>query len=126
MGWNVSRKPKKVAVAEKTNQFAILTNDGFYILDIEKREILFYDEQTYYKYLAEIPTKNKFIVATFDKIGIVNKKFETKFLNIKYGIDCIKFGEYSGRKLNVSFEKLPYYGIFSGFLNTENLKIESE
>ena len=119
-------EPKKVAIAEKINQVAILTSDGFYILNIEKRETLFFDQQTEFRDLAEIPTQDKFIIADYDQIGTFDKNFNTEFINLEFGIDNIEFGKYSGIKLKVNFEKLPDYEIINGFLNTGNWKIESE
>ncbi|CAM1367151.1 conserved hypothetical protein [Tenacibaculum sediminilitoris] len=117
-------KPKSVAVAEKINQVAVLTSDGLFILDINKKEILFFDPQTDIKDLAETPTKDKFIIADFDSIGIVDVTFKTELLNIDYEIDNINFGRYYGQRLKINFEKLPNYKIINGFLNTENWKIE--
>ena len=117
---------KCIAIADKINQVATLTSDGLYILNIDKREILFFDQQTELKDLAEIPSKDKFIVADYDQIGIIDENFKKEFLNFEFGIENIEFGEYNGNKLKINFEKLPDYDIINGFLNTENWKIEKE
>lgn len=119
-------EPKSIAVAEKINQVAVLTSDGLFILDISKKEILFSDPQTDIKDLVETPTKDKFIIAGFDSIGIMDVNFKTKFLNIDYEIDNIMFVEYNRKRLKINFEILPNYKIINGFLNTENWKIEME
>ena len=76
----------KPAIAEKINQVAILTSDGFYILDIEKRKTLFFDQQTEFRDLAEIPTQDKFIIADYDQIGTFDKNHKTEFINLEFGI----------------------------------------
>ncbi|WP_340915792.1 hypothetical protein [Polaribacter butkevichii] len=119
-------EPKKTVIAEKINQVAVLTSDGLYILDIDKRETLFFDQQTEFRELAELPTKDKFIIADYDQIGIIDKDFKTKYLNLDFGIDNIVFRNYIGTKLRINFEKLPDYDIIDGVLNTENWKIETE
>ena len=119
-------EPKETAIAEKINQVGVLTSDGFYILDIDKKEILFFDQQTDFRELAEIPTKDKFIVADYDRIGIVDQNFKVEFLKFDYGIDNVRFGKYNGTRLKLNFEKLQDYEIINGFLNTENLKIEAK
>lgn len=119
-------EPIKIAIAEKINQVATLTSDGLYILDIDKKEILFYDQQTDLRKIAETPTKDKFIVADYYQIGIIDKNFKIEFLKLEYDIDNVKFGGYNGNKLNISFEKMPDYNIVNGFLDTEKWKIELE
>ena len=117
-------EPKKTAIAEKINQVAILTSDGLYVLDIDKREVLFYDQQTDFRKIVETPTKDKFVVADYYQIGTIDKNFNIEFLNLDYDIDNVEFGQYNGNKLRVSFEKMPDYNIVNGFLDTENWKIE--
>ncbi len=119
-------EPKETAIAEKINQVAVLTSDGFYILDADKKEILFFDQQTDFKELAGIPTKDKFIVAEYYQMGIVDKKFKVEFLKFDYEIDNVRFGKYDGNRLKVNFEKLPNYEIVNGFLNTQTWKIETK
>ena len=119
-------EPKKTAIAEQINQVAVLTSDGLYILDIEKRETLFFEQQTEIRELAEIPTKDKFIIADYDQIGVIDKDFKTEYLNLEFGIDNVVFRNYIGTKLRINFEKLPDYKIINGVLNTENWKIEAE
>ena len=117
-------EPKKIAVAEKINQVAVLTSDGLYILDIEKREVLFYDEQTDLQVIAEMPTKEKFVVADYCQIGTMDENFNITFLKLEYDIDNVEFGAYDGSKLKVSFEIMPNYNIVNGFLDTTNWRIE--
>ena len=115
---------EKIAIAEKINQTGILTSDGLYILDIEKKETLFFNCKTEFGELAESPTKDKFIVTEFGKIGIIDKNFKIEYLNLEFGIDNVVFGKYEKKRLKINFEKLPNYEIIDGFLNTENWKIE--
>ena len=117
---------KRIAIAEKINQIGILTSDGLYILDIEEKEILYFDQKVEYGELAEIPTKDKFIVSEFGEIGIIDENFKIKYLNLEFEIENIVFGKYEEKRLKINFEKLPNYEIIDGFLNTENWKIEME
>ncbi|CAM4055308.1 hypothetical protein FLAN108750_07790 [Flavobacterium antarcticum] len=117
-------EPKKIAVAEKINQVAVLTSDGLYILDIEKREVLFYDEQTDLQIIAETPTKEKFVVADYCQIGTMDKNFNITFFELEYDIENVEFGAYDGNKLEVSFAIMPNYYIVNGFLDTTNWRIE--
>tara|TARA_R110001632_G_scaffold218718_3_gene348050 strand:- start:5140 stop:5646 length:507 start_codon:yes stop_codon:yes gene_type:complete len=119
-------EPMNVAVAENTNQVAILTSNGIYILDIVTKEVLFYDEQTDFRKITGTPTKDKFVVADYSQIGIIDESFNVKFIELDYHIDNVEFREYFGNKLQVSFEKMPDYDIVNGFLDTENWTIELE
>jgi hypothetical protein len=116
---------ENLAIAEKINQVAILTSGGLYILDIEQRETLYFEKETEFKGLAEIPTKDKFIIAEYQRIGIIDKNFEKKYINLEYEIENIVFGKYENKRLKVNFEKLPDYQILDCFLNTENWKIKT-
>lgn len=115
--------PEKTAVAEGINQVAVLTSDCIYILDIDKREILFHDPQTQFRDLKNAPSKDKFIVADYYQVGVINMNFEIQYIKTEYEMDYIKFNDYDENRLNIEFDLIPDYKHVNGFIDTNNWRI---
>jgi len=115
--------PVKTAIAKEIRQVAILTSDCLYILDNEKKTVLFQETQTQYKDLIEIPTQDKFLVADYYHIGLLDKNFEFQYVDTEYSMDFIKFKNYNGAILNIEFELVPEYNRVNGFIDTNEWKI---
>jgi hypothetical protein len=119
-------KPVKTAIADKINQVAVLTDNCIYILNIDKREIIFHESQTQYRDLIDVPTNDKFLVADYYQIGLIDKEFKFHLLETDYDMDYIKFKNYVGDKLNIEFDKSPDYKRVNGYVDTNKWIIESE
>lgn len=118
--------PVKTAVANKINQAAVLTDDCIYILDIDKREIIFHEPQTEYRDLINVPSDDKFLVADYFQIGILNKDFKFHQLETEFDMDYIKFNNYDGKKLIIEVDKMPDYNRVTGYVDTSTWKIVIE
>jgi hypothetical protein len=118
--------PKKTAIADKINIIAVLTDDCIYMLNIEKRKIVFHEPQTNYRDLIEAPTKDKFLVADYYQIGLLDKDFNFHLLETEFDMDYIKFIGYEGTRLNIELDKMPDYKRVKGYVDTDNWTIISD
>ena len=84
---------------------------------------MFQETQTQYKDLIEIPTQDKFLVADYYHIGLLDKNFEFQYVDTEYSMDFIKFKNYNGAILNIEFELVPEYNRVNGFIDTNEWKI---
>ncbi len=118
--------PVKTAIAENIKQVAVLTGDCIYILDIEKREILFYEPQTQFRDLISVPSKDKFLVADYYQIGLIDKDFQFHAIKTNFDMDYIEFKDYNGDRLNIAIDKMPDYNRVDGYVDTKNWIIVTE
>ena len=114
--------PVKSAVANKIKQAAILTDDCLYILDIDKKEIIFFDPHTKYKDLIAVPTDDIFLVADYYQIGLFDKDFKFYLIKTDFNMDGIKFKDYNGDILNIEWYDVPEYNLVNGYVDTKNWK----
>ncbi|MBC7777247.1 MAG: hypothetical protein H7246_17575 [Phycisphaerae bacterium] len=112
--------PVKSAVANKIKQAAILTDDCFYILDIDKKEVIFLEPQTEYKDLIAVPTNDIFLVATYYQIGLFDKDFNLHLISTEYNMDNITFKNYDGDILNIEWDNVPECTRVDGYVDTKD------
>lgn len=116
----------KTAVANKIKQAAVLTGDCFYILDIDKKEIVFIEPQTEYRDLIAVPTDDMFLVADYCQIGLLDKESKLNVIGTEYNMENIVFKNYDGNILHIEWDNVLEYNRINGYVDTENWKSAME
>jgi hypothetical protein len=66
-----------------------LTEDNFFVVDIETEQLIHKEESTDVRDIIYSDSNKEFVIATYSEIGLLNNIFDTHFFNIQEQLDYI-------------------------------------